>query len=1236
MVAADGGVPSRGVRAKWQWDVALSFAGAQRGYVERVADELRAQGVRCFYDADEQIDLWGRYLAEELPAIYGEQAAVVVVFVSAKYAARDWTRLERRAALNKAVRERQEYVLPARFDDTPLPGLLSDMVVVDLRTRTPQQFAAMIAAKLAALGITGPSDRAEVTDRSGESRPPGAIRVSEMSAGLAGVHRAIVVDGAEGEQPLYVPRDADDGVKGVRAAVQAAVGGGGMLVLVGGSSVGKTRTLYEAVTAAVPDWWLLQPRTTSEIDSLAAERPVRAVVWLDELQRYLEGHAGLRVSTVHALLRAGPVLLAGTLWPEYHSVYTTRPGPGREDPYAETRGILELATVVHIGADLSARERERARRLAEADPRIRAALGTADFGFTQTIAAAPQLIARWRNAIDAKSYAAAILNAAIDMVRMGGQSPLSAALLEAAAPGYCDDRMRASAPSDWFDQACLYATATLHGASQALAPVAPPGSSMGQVSGYVLADYLAQEGRRSRAEAPVPASFWNAVLNWADSADLRNLAASAHARGLYWYASLLFMRAVPSDAGAALSFLNLIVDVDPVNTARAGQWVAHHAGLADVFDVCRLLSVLERMEAPAAVAELAGRAARNADLRDPERASDLIDALVASDITDAAREAADRAAYSAVLATSNNTYELLISVRKAGAQNALNELAARAAREANVTNMDLAGRLLAAVSWAEGDAAGQLAYRAATETSLTNLASLPDLVEKMHKLGAHEALDALLARLAVIDVSSGTLARLAQVLQAANADEAAAAVVSRIVALADPADPVSTTSTLTTLEAAHASRAFTDLAMRAADLVNLDNGSAVAALLRILHRDNLSDAAARLLGRSPENHVDIGDADAVADLLAALHEAGAGDAVGRLVSRNPANNVDVRNAEAVAYLLSALYRVGASEAVARLLSFNPAEQVDVSNLRDVTLLSEALRDAGAGEVADRLITRAAQQIDLSNTREVTGWLTWLPQEMRFDAAIADALLARDPVGYVDLVNPDDTARLLAALADRHDRAPLDALLERDLIGPADLSSAAASAHLLRTLNQIGASDKARELARALDLGGLARLAPPDEILELLRALYDAGETQAAKILIARYPTDRIDISDPLVVTRQLTGLREIGADEIIHALLQLDPAGNISLPANQARRRPGRARNRVYNLLQALEQAGANDQADKLAERASNVGLFTTKPGSRKKFMFGREPDGQPSKPWTWDDLTAHANQQTQQRPAAR
>ena len=66
MAGGDGGAgPGAGLGRRW--DVALSFAGAQREYVERVAAALKARGVRCFYDADEQVRLWGKNLAEEPP-----------------------------------------------------------------------------------------------------------------------------------------------------------------------------------------------------------------------------------------------------------------------------------------------------------------------------------------------------------------------------------------------------------------------------------------------------------------------------------------------------------------------------------------------------------------------------------------------------------------------------------------------------------------------------------------------------------------------------------------------------------------------------------------------------------------------------------------------------------------------------------------------------------------------------------------------------------------------------------------------------------------------------------------------------------------------------------------------------------------------------------------------------------------------------------------------------------------
>ena len=75
----------------------------------------------------------------------------MVVFVSADYAAGDWTRLERRAAFSRTVVEAGVYVLPARFDDSELPGLLPDVVTVDLRRYTPGQFADLVATKLSEL-----------------------------------------------------------------------------------------------------------------------------------------------------------------------------------------------------------------------------------------------------------------------------------------------------------------------------------------------------------------------------------------------------------------------------------------------------------------------------------------------------------------------------------------------------------------------------------------------------------------------------------------------------------------------------------------------------------------------------------------------------------------------------------------------------------------------------------------------------------------------------------------------------------------------------------------------------------------------------------------------------------------------------------------------------------------------------------------------------------------------------
>jgi hypothetical protein len=136
--------------------------------------------------------------------------------------------------------------------------------------------------------------------------------------------------------------------------------------LVGGSSVGKTRTLFEAVRAALPEWWLLHPADTPTLAGFAEQPTPRTVVWLDELQRYLDHPGDLSVSVVRALVTVGVVVVA-TLWPDGYSSRTMPRTSGQPDPHANDRELLDLAYMITVPEALSRDEHRRADKLA-ADP----------------------------------------------------------------------------------------------------------------------------------------------------------------------------------------------------------------------------------------------------------------------------------------------------------------------------------------------------------------------------------------------------------------------------------------------------------------------------------------------------------------------------------------------------------------------------------------------------------------------------------------------------------------------------------------------------------------------------------------------------------------------------------------------------------------------------------------------------------------------------------------------------
>jgi hypothetical protein len=393
-----------------------------------------------------------------------------------------------------------------------------------------------------------PVRNANRSGTAGLAPPARVVRVSEADPRLLGVHAAIRVPGVPDEVlPEYVLRDVDDAELGVRASVAAAAERGGFVLLVGASSVGKTRCAVEAVKVWLPDWWLVRPAAPDQVAALAHRPPRRTVVWLDELQRYFDGEQGLTDGVLEALLSAPhPVVIIGTLWPDLYAAYAALPEPGGADPHARQRHVLGQATaVVHIDAAFSAAEQDRARAAATRDPRLQIALDTAGYGLTQTLAAAPQLVDHWKDAKTADPYAWGVLTAALDVTLLGARAPLSADFLRAAAPDYYTSRQQAEAPKNWFEQALDYATRKLLGAVAALTPV-PAG--MGEVAGYTAADYLIQHVSRKRRYEHVPASTWDAALRYIDDpGDTVRLADSARDRLLYRYAIPLYQHA--TDAG---------------------------------------------------------------------------------------------------------------------------------------------------------------------------------------------------------------------------------------------------------------------------------------------------------------------------------------------------------------------------------------------------------------------------------------------------------------------------------------------------------------------------------------------------------------------------------------------------------------------------------------------------------------------------------------------------------------
>ncbi len=131
-----------------KYDIAISFAGEDRGIASQIADSLRQKRIKVFYDSFEESTLWGKNLYDYLNEVYGEKSKYCLMLLSQNYKSKLWTNHERESAQARAFRENREYILPIKIDDTKIPGINETVGYLDINTHSIERIVELIIDKL--------------------------------------------------------------------------------------------------------------------------------------------------------------------------------------------------------------------------------------------------------------------------------------------------------------------------------------------------------------------------------------------------------------------------------------------------------------------------------------------------------------------------------------------------------------------------------------------------------------------------------------------------------------------------------------------------------------------------------------------------------------------------------------------------------------------------------------------------------------------------------------------------------------------------------------------------------------------------------------------------------------------------------------------------------------------------------------------------------------------------------
>jgi hypothetical protein len=345
--------------------------------------------------------------------------------------------------------------------------------------------------------------------------------------------------------------------------IEAALRAYSFVLVVGESTAGKSRAAFEAARAVLPRHSFIAPDPADRTSLRAAIAELRvhrrAVVWLDDIERYL-GDGGLTPYALQKITRAGTsreVVVLGTIRAQERARYSGVHGRAAEGPHGQIdvrtgRDVLAQAHEIRLDRRWKPDEVERARVFTE-DKRLARAIRSAErYGIAEFVAAGPQLLTAWQDAWapgGGHVRGAALVAAAVDARRAGWSRPLPTVLLRNLHERYLAAGGGLSLRPESWEEALAWVTTPLEATSSLLIPLDASGDT------HYVFDYLPDAVDALPNDVPILEDLWELLITEADADTCEAIGWEANRRTKHATARLAFRRAL--DAGGITAAVGL-------------------------------------------------------------------------------------------------------------------------------------------------------------------------------------------------------------------------------------------------------------------------------------------------------------------------------------------------------------------------------------------------------------------------------------------------------------------------------------------------------------------------------------------------------------------------------------------------------------------------------------------------------------------------------------------------------